>query len=102
MSPTNAKTTTTQEVPEQVQKLRDQLLSTVQQGQKLSLDAVRTWANAVSILPVPSLPTVPGLPALPDLDTSTTFAFDLADDLLKSQRAFALQLTEAMSVHKSA
>jgi len=95
-------TKTTTEIPDIAQKVRDQLLSTVQQGQKLSIDAAQGWVKAVSVLPTPALPTIPGVPAVPGVEGATTFTFDLAADLLNAQRDFALQLTNVLVPAKTA
>lgn len=100
MATATAKTTT--QTPELAQKIRDGLLSTVTQGQKLSVDAAQTWVKAVSVLPVPDLPKIPGVPAVPGVETATTFAFDLAADLLKAQREYSLQLVNVFATAKSA
>jgi hypothetical protein len=97
---TNNKPTT--ETPEIAQKIREQLLATVTQGQKLSVDAAQTWVKAVSVLPVPDLPKIPGIPAVPGVETATTFVFDLAADLLQAQREFALQFVNVFATAKSA
>lgn len=86
------KTTTSTDMPALAQKLREQLVSSVRQGQQLSVDAAQTWVKAVSVLPVPDLPVIPGMPVLPGVEAATTFAFDLASDLLAAQREFALQM----------
>ena len=52
MATTNSKTTTTTEMPAHAQKIREQLVSTIRQGQQLSVDGAQTWAKAVSALPV--------------------------------------------------
>jgi hypothetical protein len=93
---------TTTETPVIAQKVREQLLSTLRRGQQLSVDAAQTWVTAVSVLPVPDLTKIPGVPALPALETSTTFAFDVAADLLNAQRDFALQLGNVFTSAKSA
>jgi len=97
----NTKTTPTTEVPELAQKIREQLVSTVQQGQQLSVDAAQSWVKAVSVLPIPELPTVPGLPSLPGVEAATKFTFDVAADLLTAQREFALQLASVFVPQKS-
>ena len=97
-----AKNTTTTEMPELAQKIREQLVSTVQQGQQLSVDAAQTWVKAVSVLPVPDLPMVPGIPAIPGVEAATKYTFDVAADLLKAQRDFALQLANVLASVKSA
>jgi len=94
----NTKTTseTTTEIPVLAQKFREQLVSAVQQGQQLSIDAAQTWVKAVSVFPVIDLPKIPGIPALPGLEAATKYTFDVAADLLNAQREFALQLTSAL------
>lgn len=85
------------EMPALAQKMREQLISTLQQSQQLSIDAAQTWVKAVSVLPSMDLPKMPGIPAMPGMETATLFAFDVAADLLKAQREYALQLTHALS-----
>jgi hypothetical protein len=102
MATATTKTTPTTEVPELAQKIREQLFTTLAQGQKLSIDAAQTWVKAVSVLPIPELPTVPGVPALPGVEAATKFSFDLAADLLNSQRDFAVQLASVLAPVKSA
>ena len=95
-------TKTTTEIPDIAQKVREQLLSAVQQGQMLTIDAAQGWAKAVSVLPIPDLPTVPGVPTVPSVEAATTFTFDLAADLLNAQRDFAVQLTDVLVPAKTA
>jgi len=99
MAPANTKTPTASptEMPALAQMMREQLISTLQQGQQLSIDAAQTWVKAVSVLPAMNLPKMPGLPAMPAVETATLFAFDVAADLLNAQREYALQLTHALS-----
>jgi len=95
MATTTTKTTT--EVPEFAQKLREQLISTVQQSQQMSLEAAQTFVKAVSVLPIPDLPAMPGAPAMPGIEVATKYSFDVAADLLNSQRDFVLQLAKVFS-----
>ena len=99
----NAKTPTASptEMPALAQKMREQMISTLQQGQQLSIDAAQTWVKAVSVLPAMDLPKMPGVAAMPGLGTATMFAFDVAADLLNAQREYALQLTHALSPVKT-
>ncbi len=60
-------TKTTTEATDLAQKIRAQALSSVKQGQQMSIDAAQTWVTALSALPVAGRPEVPGLPAVPDL-----------------------------------
>ena len=82
----------TNEVPVLARKFRDQLLSNLQQSQKLSVDAAQTWVKAVSVLPVKNLPKLPSISAIPTVETATKYTFDVAGDVLGAQREFALQL----------
>lgn len=84
------------EIPALAQKFREQLVSTVKQGQQLSLDAARTWFTAVSVLPMPNMPNIPGIPALPGMEAAPRYVFDLASDLLSAQREFALRPTSVI------
>ncbi|MDQ1709190.1 MAG: hypothetical protein QOG49_575 [Frankiaceae bacterium] len=99
---TTTKSTSRTEVPELAQKIREQLIATVQQGQQLSVDAAETFVKAVSVLPVPDLPTFPGTPALPSVEAATKYTFDVVADLLNAQRDFALQLAKVLVPAKSA
>ncbi len=94
MATATTKTTPTTEIPELAQKIREQLLSTVQQGQQISVDAAQAWVKAMSVIPVPDLPKVPGIPTVPSVEAATKYTFDVATDLLNSQRDFALQLAQ--------
>ena len=87
---------TATEMPALAQKFREQLVSAVQQGQQLSINAAQTWVKAVSVLPVMDLPKIPGIPAMPGMEAATKYTFDVAADLLNAQREFALQLTNAL------
>jgi len=97
----STKTTKTVEVPETAQRIREQMLSTVKQGQQLSIDAAQGWVKAVSVLPVPDLPKIPGIPAMPTLEAASKFTFDVAADLLTAQRDYALQLVNVLAPAKS-
>jgi hypothetical protein len=98
---TTTKTMPTTDIPDFAQKMREQLLSTIRQGQQLSIDAAHAWVKAVSVLPVPDLPKLPGLSVIPDVQTATKYTFDVAADLLNSQRDFALQLAKTFIPVKS-
>jgi len=93
MATATAKTATA-ELPDFAQKFREQLMSTVQQGQALSLEAAHGWVKAVSVLPIPDLPTIPGMPAVPGVEAATKYTFELATDLLNAQRDFAVELAK--------
>jgi hypothetical protein len=89
------------ETPDVAQKLREQLLSTVQHSQRMSLEAAQTWVKAVSVLPIPDMPTIAGSAAVPSLEAATKFTFDVAADLFSAQRDFALQLANVFTPNKS-
>ena len=92
---------TTTEIPDMAQKVREQLVSTVQQGQQMSVNAAQTWVKAVSVLPVMDLPKIPGIPGTAGVEAATKYTFDVATDLLNAQRDFALQLTNVLIPAKS-
>jgi hypothetical protein len=102
MVTTNAKTTTSSELPEIAAQVREQLVSTVKQGQKLTVDAVQAWTKAASALPVPEMPQIPGVPSFAGVEAITAYTFDLAIDLLNAQRDFAVQLATAFTPTKAA
>jgi hypothetical protein len=102
MATATAKTASETEVSELAQKIREQLVTTVQQAQKLSVEAAETWLKTASVLPVPDLPVIPGLPSLADVETVTTYTFDVASDLLSAQRDYALQLAKLLAPAKPA
>jgi hypothetical protein len=102
MATATTKTTPTTEMPDLAVKIREQILSTVQQGQQMSVDAAQTWVKAASVLPVPNLSAVPGVPAMPSMQAATKYTFDLAADLLDAQRDFALQLAKVLVPETSA
>jgi hypothetical protein len=89
------------EVPEFAQKIREQVLSGVKQGQQLSVDAAQAWVKAVAVLPTPDLPKLPGVPALPSVQAYSKFGFDVAADLLNAQRDFTLQLAGVLVPEQS-
>jgi hypothetical protein len=100
MATTTTTTTRTAkaEMPALAQQIREQLVSTVKQGQQMSVDAAQTWVKAVSVLPIPDLPAIP---AVPGVEAATKYAFDVAADLLVAQRDFALQLTSVFTPEKT-
>jgi hypothetical protein len=80
------------QMPACAQKFREQLISNLQQGQQLSLDAAQTWVKAVSVFAVMDLPKVS---VMPDMEAVTKYTFDVAADLLSAQRDFALQMASS-------
>jgi hypothetical protein len=100
MATTTTTKTPTTEMPALAQQIREQLVSTVKQGQQMSVDAAQTWVKAVSVLPIPDRPAIPGIPAVPGVEAATKYAFDVAADLLVAQRDFALQLASVFIPEK--
>ena len=90
------------EIPALAQKSREQLVSSLQQGQQLSIDAAQSWVKAVSALPVVDLPKVPGFPETPDFQAAAKYTFDVASDLLNAQRDFVVKLTNVLAPAKTA
>ena len=90
------------EIPAIAQKSREQLVSNLQQGRQLSIDAAQSWVKAVSVLPSLDMPKIPGVPAMPDLEAATKYTFDVAADLLNAQREFVIQLTNTLVPAKTA
>jgi hypothetical protein len=102
MTTTSTKPNPTTDLPDIAKQVREQFVSTVKQGQQLTIEAVQAWTKAVSVLPTADLPEVPGMPAAKDVEAVTTYSFDFAADLLAAQREFAMQLTAALAPAKSA
>ena len=95
-------TETATKTPALDQKSGEQLGSSLQQGQRLCLDAAQTWVNAFSTPPVMDLSKIPGLPHLGNMTAATKFTFDVAADLLSTQRDFTLQLARVLLPTKTA
>lgn len=98
----NTKTTPIAELRDVSQAIREQFMSTIQQGQQMSVDAAQTWIKAMSELPVAELPKVLGVPAVPGMEAATEYTFDVAADLLNAQRDFTLGLAKALAPTTSA
>jgi hypothetical protein len=90
------------EIPALAQKSREQLVSNLQQGRQLSIDAAQSWVKAVSVLPAFDMPKIPGIFAMPGMEAATKYTFDVAADLLNAQREFAIQLTKTLIPKKTA
>ncbi len=83
--------------PDRSRRVADGVLAGVKAGQQLTVDAVRMWAKVAAVAPVKAMPGLPGVPALPGVAAVTGFTFDLAVDLLQSQREFTLHLADAVT-----
>lgn len=92
MTAQSTKSATT-DIPSIAQKLADQLVTSVKEGQQLTVDAAAKLTKAVSALPLPELA---GAPATPDLKAFSAYSFDLAANLLQAQRDFTLSMLTTM------
>jgi hypothetical protein len=77
-------------------QVQDEILSTVRKSQAAVVDAIQTWAGAVQSI-TPSLPelNVPFADKLPRPQDLVAGAYDFAEQLLASQRAFAEDVLKA-------
>ena len=78
MGTTSTKATPTTDL---AQKIREQLVSSVQQGQQQTVDAAKTWVKTLFVLPVPDLPkslaSPPCLAWKPQRSTPSTLWIEL-------------------------
>ena len=95
------KLSTSTDVLDATQKLGEQSVSAVKQGQCVALDVARAFAGAWSSVPS-NLPENPLAAALPDVPAITAYSFDLASELLAAQKDFAVALTTTLTPGKSA
>ncbi len=84
------------------QELQNQLLTTVRNGQKVALDAVKTVVEAVQKVSakLPSV-NVPLADRLPKPEEVVASAYDFAEQLLASQRKFAEEVGHGKSEPKA-
>ncbi|HSR85441.1 MAG TPA: hypothetical protein VLM11_14805 [Streptosporangiaceae bacterium] len=78
------------------QELKNEVLNTITMGQAAVVDAIETWASAVQSIK-PDLPDVhlPFADKLPTPQALLASAYDVAEQLLASQRKFAEDLLKA-------
>jgi hypothetical protein len=97
MATTAPKTGPSPKATEYLDTMTSQFTSAVKQSQQLVLDSITSWTDAAAKI-APSLPSLPSLPAIPFVPTSAEVAeyvsasFDIAAELLASQREFATAL----------
>ena len=94
------KSSTSIDVLDATQKLGEQWVSAVKQGQSVALDVARAYAEAWSSLPS-NLPENPLAAAIPDVPAITAYSFDLASELLGAQRDFAVALATTLTPGKT-
>ncbi len=75
--------------------IRDEVIASVKQAQKFTLDAVTTWADVVGKV-VPEVPVLPYVPERAAVLESLGTAFEMAEELWASQRKFATDLVSAL------
>ena len=80
------------------QDLQNEVLSTVRKGQESVIDAIKTWVETVQSI-TPKIPAVdmPFADKLPKPEEVVASAYDLAEQLLASQRRFAEEVIKATS-----
>ena len=78
------------------QDLQNELLNTVRKSQETVIDALKTWAETVQSI-TPKIPAVdmPFADKLPKPAEVVASAYDLAEQLLASQRKFAEEVLKA-------
>jgi hypothetical protein len=94
------KSSTSTDVLDTTQKLGEQWVSAVKQGQSVALDVARAFAGAWSSVPS-NLPENPLAAALPDVPAITAYSFDLASELLGAQKDFAVGLATTLTPGKT-
>ena len=94
------KSSTSIDVLNATQKLGEQWVSAVKQGQSVALDVARAFAEAWSSVPS-NLPENALAAALPDVPAITAYSFDLASELLGAQRDFAVALATTLTPGKT-
>ena len=100
-APTTTSTSAT-DTTDLAQRIREQFVTAVQEAQQRTVDATASLVKTMSALPVRDLPAIPGVANLPSAEVATTYAFDFASDLLKSQRDFSLKMAGVLVPHTAA
>lgn len=102
---TSTKTTTenpSTDVSDLASTLREQVLAATTAGQKLSVDAARSWVRGLSALSRPEAADGVGARVADGVTSATGFAYDVASDLLGAQREFALAMTRTVTARPQA
>jgi hypothetical protein len=78
------------------QDLQNEVLSTVRKSQESVIDAIKTWVETVQSI-TPKIPAVdvPFAEKLPKPEEIVASAYDFAEQLLASQRRFAVEVLKA-------
>lgn len=75
--------------------IRDDMIASVKQAQQFTIDAVTTWVDVFGKV-VPELPSLPFLPARSEFVEGIGAVFEVAEELLASQRKFASDLVNVL------
>jgi hypothetical protein len=75
--------------------MRDEVIASVKQAQQLTIDAVTTWVDVFGKL-VPELPALPFVPARSDVVEGLGMVFEMAEELMASERRFASELVNVL------
>jgi hypothetical protein len=80
------------------QDLQNEVLNTVRKSQESVIDALKTWVETVQSI-TPKVPAVdmPFADKLPKPEEVVASAYDFAEQLLASQRKFAVEVLKATS-----
>ncbi|MGD0923892.1 MAG: hypothetical protein ABR926_01705 [Streptosporangiaceae bacterium] len=76
------------------QELQGEILNTVRKSQDAVVDAIKRWAETVQSI-TPSMPILPYTSQLPKPEEFVANAYDFAEQLLASQREFAVSVLHA-------
>jgi len=74
--------------------VQDQVLESIELGQKAVLEGVRTWTETVEKL-IPEAPSASWSKEFPSLEETVDSAFDFASKVIDSQRRFAKEMIVA-------
>jgi hypothetical protein len=76
--------------------IRDEVMASVMQARRFTVDAVTTWADVVGKL-VPELPVRPFVPARSEVVKGFSTAFEVAEEVWALQRRFASDLVSCIA-----
>jgi hypothetical protein len=74
--------------------VQEQLLESIELGQRAVLEGVRTWTETVQKF-IPEAPSASWSKDLPSLEETVDSAFDFASKVIDSQRRFAKEILAA-------
>ncbi len=74
----------------------DELIASASQAQSFTLDVLTTWVDVIGKV-VPRFPGFPFVPARSDVVEGLGAVFEVAEELLASQRKFASDLVSVLT-----